>query len=836
MPKATPLINNFNGGEISPRIDARSDVNKYYSGCRTLENMIPLVEGGAMRAPGTYFCASTKTPSKKTLLVSFHFSTIQAYVLEFGDQYIRFYMDGGQIVSGGNPYEKATPYLEADLFELKFTQSADILFIFHPNYAPKKLSRTGHTSWTLTDFVTKIQGAMVITGASKANPCVLTVSRPVPTEDDIDPMTITGATQANPCVLTIAVPATVDFPVGGEKVYIQDVGGMTELNNNFYTVANPNRSAGTIELQGVDSSGYGAYTSGGKCFLSTFDFPEADEIVYVSGIVGMTELNDRYFKIGSPNESAGTFELLGENSTGYTTYVSGGTAQKSKFGTAGNCPACGAFHEQRMMLGGSENNPQTVVGSASADWEDFTPDPDDDSAAIELTLYSERVDRIRWMVSQSALMIGTVGGIWRLSSANGTDPLSQTNVDAKKQIMIGAADIMPVVVSDSVLWLSRAGTSLRQLLYSYDVDRFIAPDFNRLSKHITRGPSAGESGIAQMAFQQDPIPILWAIRRDGQLLGMTYEIQEQVYAWFRIVTDGEFESAAVISQDNEEDQLWVIVKRIINGETKRYVEYFVAQEFYSELRDCFSLHSGLTFDGGDALSITAFTWVGAWREGVTRVTAPGHSFENGDKVRITGVEVGINCGLSRAYTVSESNPGAGTFVLSAVDQSFFPWSYIGGGSVQMVTKSLSGLSHLEGKSIDILIDGAVHPARTVVSGAVSLAWYGNKIHAGLGYESIVEPMKLHAGSVLGTARGKKQKINRLTVAFYETLGAKAGTDRDNLKVIPFGTGRAPELFTGDQDFEFPGDWGNEAKISIVQAQPLPMTLLAIVPRVSINED
>ena len=135
----------------------------------------------------------------------------------------------------------------------------------------------------------------------------------------------------------------------------------------------------------------------------------------------------------------------------------------------------------------------------------------------------------------------------------------------------------------------------------------------------------------------------------------------------------------------------------------------------------------------------------------------------------------------------------------------------------------------------ILIDGAVAPQEEVSGNEITIDWYGNLIHIGLPYQSIVEPMKLHAGAHLGTARGKLQKITKLIVAFYETIGCKAGPDQDNLYKIPFGTGAQPELFTGDKEFEFPGNWEKGATISIVQDQPLPMTILAIVPEVTVNE-
>jgi hypothetical protein len=151
MARVAVQLTNFTGGELSPRLDGRNDLAKYASGCSTLENLVVYPHGSAARRPGTNFVAEVKDSTKKTRLIPFEFSTTQTYMLEFGNQYIRFYKDNGQILSGGSAYEISTPYLEAELFDLKFAQSADVMYICHPNHEVEKLSRTGHTSWSLTD-------------------------------------------------------------------------------------------------------------------------------------------------------------------------------------------------------------------------------------------------------------------------------------------------------------------------------------------------------------------------------------------------------------------------------------------------------------------------------------------------------------------------------------------------------------------------------------------------------------------------------------------------------------------------------------------------------------
>ncbi len=153
MAKVTPIQTNFTGGEISPRLLGRVDLTKYTSSVQRCENFICFPHGGITKRSGTRFIAEVKDSSKKVRLIPFIFSTVQAYVLEFGHNYVRFYRNEGQIQQaspGVGPYEIASPYDQNDLDDIKFTQSADILYLTHPNYQTRKLSRTGHTAFSFS--------------------------------------------------------------------------------------------------------------------------------------------------------------------------------------------------------------------------------------------------------------------------------------------------------------------------------------------------------------------------------------------------------------------------------------------------------------------------------------------------------------------------------------------------------------------------------------------------------------------------------------------------------------------------------------------------------------
>lgn len=1008
MSKTDLLTNSFSGGEIDPKLDARADINKYYSGCRKLENFVPLVQGGVVRSPGTYFLVETKDSAKISKLVPFNYSAIQAYQLEFGDHYIRFCKDKGQIIveddtpedfdaseaqyngrhvkigayltldfGSGKKLYVAAPYELTNSNTIKVevsTNSSDALAVTAAtDTITIKLAKTtssrnaAHLIQAQIRILTTVNGVSVVGFTVTENPAYA-AARPISatisaallvTHDKIyrclssidspganlTEYNITNVTQADPGV----VSATTHTFINMDIVHITEVVGMTELNGNDYGVGTT--GIGTFQLytlMGVtlDTSAYTAYVSGGKVksvnpntnyfppiettywvqvdvgdpveivtpyhetdILKLSKGPQSGDVlylfhasyaprklirhshidwelkllsaigtegvakvgavgvaksityitkanpavvtcrehnfldgarVYINHVLGMLQVNGNVYTVSQP--ATHTFKLLDTDSTGFDTFYvdssgeKNGTAVKvvDLFDTTGDYPSCGAFFEQRLSVGGFNNDPSKFKLSMSSEYEKFISDPALDDGAIEFTLTI--ADKIRWMIGQQQLLLGTAGGPWRVGALSNSEAFSQTNVDVKRMMEIGVSDIQPVMAMDSILWLTRLATNIRQLSYAIESDKWVAPNMMRVAEHIALGVDRTNSGIVDLAFQCEPIPILWAIRADGQLLGMTFDVQEQVYPWFRVVTDGEFKSVCVTSSDNEEDVVSVIVKRHINGVTeteKRYIEYFMPFEWFSEVKDFFYVHSGLTWDGGDDVAITEIT-----QGDPPIVTAAGHLLADGDKINISGVlgMTEVNIGVDESYQVLNSNIGAGTFELQGKDSIF--WTpYTSGGTVKKVTNTISyGLSHLEGETVDVVIDGSNHGQELVTGGATpTLDFYGNKIHVGLPFISTITPSKIHVGDITNTIRNKKQKITRIMCVFHETIGGKYGYDEDNLIEIPWPVDETPVLHTEDIPAEFAQYWTDAATLCIVQDKPLPMTLLGIVSRLNVED-
>jgi len=769
MPKVTGAKQNFTAGELTPRLHGRTDLGRYQNGAKTLENFLVQPHGGVTRRPGTKFVKEVKTSANQTRLIPFQFNVDQAYIIEFGNEYIRFYKDGGNIVSGGSAVEVATPYLTADLPDLVFAQTADLMYIVHPDHAPRKLTRTSHTAWTLTvvDFYF---------GSFLAENTTTTTIR-------------TGNVEGNTTVIASApifastdVGRLIRFRQYGHDGYLkitaytntQNVDATVQPNNEDFAgddLLVPGYTASTISAHEGDPSSTGlehndrfqdtageflnkGFRSGS--FIGTSSFSNS----------GNNKTGDNKFHVVDATDTvltiAPAFDLVDE-AAGSNRSIFGFRKSNNEWtnwslgawsGTTGY-PRTVAFYEQRLVFGGTATEPQTLWFSASGDYENFRLGTDSTSA-LTYTIGSNQVNVIRYLSSSNQLLVGTSGGEFVVRASGRDNPLTPTDTQIKQTTTYGSSTTQPLQIGNSTLFLQRAKRKLREFVYNNDVASYTAPDMTILAEHISEG------GLSEMAYQQEPDSNVWAVRSDGELVCMTYRREEQVVAWHRHIIGGVFgsgnavvESVATIPGDLNEDQVWVIVKRTIGGATKRYVEYLSNFDFGTSAEDAFFVDSGLTYSGSAATSI-------------------------------------------------------------------------------------SGLDHLEGQSVAILANGATHPNKTVSSGAITLDFAVTKAQIGLPFTSTLETLKFDGGSALGSSQGKIKRINDIVVRLFRTVGLKVGTSSTNVDTVPFRTSSsamdtALSMFSGDKIIEFKGGYDEDATFVILQDQPLPMTILAIFPTLTVYD-
>ncbi len=814
MARTTLALTSFVSGELGSKLDGRTDFDKYRTGCKTLENFLVHPQGAATRRVGTQFISEVKTSANKTRLIPFEFSTTQTYILEFGNQYIRFYKDKGQILSGGSAYEIASPYLTAELFEIKFAQSADVLYICHPNHAVRKLSRTGHTSWTLEELLFTYGPFL---------------------DDNTETTTLSSsAISGNSVTITASAITGINNNTGFQTT---DVGRLVSIGYGLgYAEITARTSTTVVTADILETLAPKVNPSKLSKEISASDTTIVVDKIDDYAATGTIRIDDEL--ITYTGKDAATRSFTGcTRGTSSTTAVTHRTlafvysteniaTTKWKLGAFSNFsghPACVSFFEQRLVFAGTNTEPQTIYFSKSGDYENFATGTLADDAMI-YTIASNQVNRVRYLKAQRTLIIGTTGGEFTVT-ADGTDAaVTPTNLTIKKQSSFGTADVDALPVGNAVIFLQKAKRKFRELAYNFDSDGYVAPDLTILNDAVT------DSGINEFTYQQEPSSILWAVRDDGILIGLTYQRSENVVAWHKHKLGGSFgtnqfgivESIASISGTLDEDELWVIVKRTINGSTKRYIECFSDFDFDEtnstdfKFLDSFLTYSGpsTTLNGTISSSATSIVLTDA-----SSFTATGTILIDNERISYSGKSTNTLTGCTRGF----NSTAAATHTT--------------GATVKQVVNSFSGLSHLEAQSVGILADGSTHANKTVSSGAITLDRYVNKAAVGLNYSSVLQTMRIEGGAEEGTSQGKTKRISKVVLRLFETVGVKVGPDLNNLETIPFRSSSDPmdtpvsTFLAGDKEIEFRDDYNTDGFIFVKQEQALPCSVLAIYPTV-----
>ena len=851
MARVAVQLTNFTGGELSPRLDGRNDLTKYSSGCKTLENLIVYPHGAAARRPGTSFVAEVADSDNKTRLIPFEFSTTQTYMLEFSNLKIRVYKDNGSVLEGdkvisgitkANPavvtanshgysngdevvitavagmtevngkrfliadkttntfelqhkdgvdinssgfttyssggvsnkvFEITTPYTTTQLFDIKFAQSADVMYITHPSHKTAKLSRTAHTTWSL-DEIDFIKG---------------------PFQDPNITTTTLTPSSASTGSRNITASATTGIN-GGVGWLATDVGRQIHFNGGYGVITA--RTNATVAVATITTA-----------------FTNANAIT------------DWYL---------GAFS----DTTGH--------------------PSCVTFFEQRLVFAGTTNQPQTVFFSKSGDYENMDANltgtiSDDDS--IVYTIASNQVNAIRFMTATRTLIIGTAGGEFTVSGGGTDSAVTPTNILIKKQSNHGSANVDAIAVGNATLFLQRAKRKIRELAYNFDVDGYIAPDMTILAEHITEG------GLTQIAYQQEPNQIIYAVRGDGELVGLTYQREQQVTAWHRHIFGGIFGTATITVTDyaNIKNGTRIVLKKS-DGTTTTFTSATSATSGFfhnatsnnqtaTNLKTLIDADSNFTATvssnvvtikevvstGLDYLTISSFD--------IARLTATSEGKSICESVAViptddTEYQVYVIIkrtvnGSSRRYVEYLNNVD-----FTETDNTTFNYLDSALAYSGTAVTTLSGLDHLEGQTVHILANGATHPTKVVSSGSVSLDRSSTNVKIGLGYNSILQTMRLDAGSQNGTSQGKTKRIYEITIRLYESVGVEVGPNLSDMERIPFRTSadvmdQGIPTFTGDKAVEFRGNYDTDGFIFVRQTQPLPLTVLSLYPELQTND-
>jgi hypothetical protein len=364
--------------------------------------------------------------------------------------------------------------------------------------------------------------------------------------------------------------------------------GTSDLTGTTFTYAGASITATTTVAHGLDTNSnisISGQTGVNACLNGTW--------VCLSGTTGST-IKFRINSIPTGALSAATVSLANARAmltpldptlrglvriTGFTSATSvtarvlkplGGTAATSQwregaFSAVQGYPAAVALHDSRIIYAGTGSNPSSLWGSYSNDFQNFKQGAYDADSWF-FTLASTTGGQIQWLVSKSALLIGTTLDEWSMQASDQTRPITPTNVNVRQQSHYGSSPLGAQIINDTVLYIQRMNRKIRELIYTWSSESWVSNDITALAEHTTR------TGILETAYQRVPDAILWFVRGDGQLVSMTYEREQQVVGFARHITDGVVESVATINGTNAEDEVWLLVRRTINGSAVRYVE------------------------------------------------------------------------------------------------------------------------------------------------------------------------------------------------------------------------------------------------------------------------
>ncbi len=995
MGRASPAIAAFNAGEFSPQMEGRTDVEKYAIAAHIQQNFLPLKQGPSMFRPGTCYVQQVKSYGYRAFLVRFEFSQAQAFVLEFGDGYVRFYTNHGPLLSVSPPaysnlqvyipgssvlfdgaqyyctaislgnaptntaywypmvayngstttaiYEIPSPYAAADLvdslgqFTLQIKQSGDVLYIAGGaanavtaiGYPPYTLTRLGNAppAWVFARYaptdgpflspvplvaglktalaVSAVSGnSITITAVGFAPPFAATdVGRLVRIASQTYNVTpwatqvafAVGATcsnNGNNYVALNAATTGASPPVHTSGAVLDGPGGVRWLyTDSGYGIAqitgftNSGSVTANVLLQfpancvGSSAAITGA-TAANPCVLTAANAFTTGESLFVTGVIGMTQLNNNVYTNGTA--AGGSATLVGTDSRTFSGYTSGGTVygnystewQLGAWSNSTEWPRAVDIFKDRLFWAGKLNIFGSVPGLYTSHAQDFNGQVTTD-AAINVLVSGGDCSNIGWLSAAQILIIGAQGGEYGLDSANySSTPLGPANIEVLRQSQWRVRSLRPELVGTTLLYVQRAGRKVMAADYNFYLNRYDSTDQSKYSYHISIG------GITQIAMQQEPFEILWCVRSDGALLSYTFNREDNVTGWARhnIGGNGIVESICVIpAPDGLRDELWMTVLRLVNGATTRTVEYLVKhfegpQAGYTgdPQASCWYVDAGVQYQAPASANITAATVLFA-ETGQTLIATANNTFSAGEVVTVSGIASSGTFNANINWYI-ESATATQFSAINAQWGNIGTFEYISGGtathgSQQSGNTTITGIpSVLWNQTVSILADGNVL-AQQVVSGTGTLTLPGTYAVVTLGfpYQGNLVPMRFEGGADVGTAQGKVKQGANLVLRLVDSGGAQVGQlsnqnvttgiyqdplgllqqNVQNLETIQYNypstpLDSPPPLQSGDFPISFPHQPNSDQDardyyVLLQQNAPLPTTVVGLYPSYKVEE-
>ncbi len=785
---------NFTSGEIGPYLSSRTDLAQYQNSASIIQNLIIRAQGGAIKRSGTAFVAEIKDSDNDARLINFEYSNTDAYAIEVGAGYFRFYRSGAQImssaaISNGTFTTDLTGWTDADTGTGASTHSVDLMrlnggaageairyqAVSFVGTAEHTLTFTVATNSCLYKIGTTIGGTEIASGTGSVGANSINFT---PTTAGTIYVQFSNANNNNSDVDTVALSSPVyqiDNPYSQDEIdniqYAQSYDILYLVNSNYaprQLVRTAHAQWALTQILFVDGPYYDITDAqyGGSGSNITLD-PSANTgsgvtVVASAALFVSTDVG-RYIRYRSVNSAAwGYCVITGyTNSTTVTVTVNkdfdANTASEEwrlgMWSATTGYPGSVTFYEQRMVFAASLSRKQTIWFSTAGNIYDFQPDNSlykgavDAITAMTYTIADNKANVIQWVAPQKVLYIGTSGGVWIARASSTGEALTPDNISIVPIINEGSDGAPPLVSRTALIYSHRFSRKVLEIGYSFTDDAYKAADLAILAEHRTLGQTKWTTAATS------PNYLVWLSTVDGTLSSFTYVREQNVIAWSRHIlggTDVEVKSLTTIPGPHE-DETWMIVSRTIDGSTKQYIEYVTPTFIDQDVEEAWFVDCGISYSGA-------------------------------------------------------------------------------------ATDTLTGLDHLEGQTVQVFGDGGQVVATTAVTGgSITLDEEVSDAIVGLGYDTVFWSNGLAAKLQDGPSEGRRARIHKAELELYRSYGGEIGSDADNLDVMPeYSSGTTMdgplELTTGTVEYFIKGSIKFSPKVYIKHSLPVPFTLTGIVYR------
>jgi hypothetical protein len=824
MGRARYLQSNFNGGELSPRLSVRSDLQKFFSGQLRNENFFILTQGGVKKRPGTLVLGQTIN-NGKARLVEFFKSATDVLMLEFSHLKMRVWQsDYTLVLDGAAPYELTTSFSASDLPLLAFTQAADILIITKINgtMPPKVLQRYANDDWALIDYETR-NGPFL-------------------------PLAEGGLTLA-----ASATTGTIQLDASAAHFDASKVGAIYRLREN---VGNPPwnkwETNKAVTLGDLRQNAGRVYRAANTATTGT------TPPIHWAGVVSDGAVNWEFVHDGAgiakvtsivSSTQANATVLSALPSTGATTFW-----EEGSFSPANGYPIAASIHQERLFFGQTLREPDTLFGSVSggysAGYADYKPGLGTglvvDSDALKRTLTGGEIRPICHLISAGALYAFTPKSIEVISGPSDREPITPSGAAAISRPGYGASPwVFPKRAADEIIYVAFSGRRLMGLPWGDNGGDGRARDLSILTEHF------GALGrFVQIAICEDPEPTIWVLNENGQLFGVAYSPVQEVVGWWRVVfgDDAKVEAISVLRRPDGNDELWLVVKRVIDGFEVRTIEHMPQFLHPQAPRDLGNYLDGAYFwnqwndDAAKNVTISAAVLRGASTNISSNHDIFGPSDVGDDFWLRIDTKVGdsvVTKGIVKTKILSQSGPrNAVIEAITDIPIDFVNVPLIG---FAKPLENLEDLSAWENGKVTVFADFEDLGEFEVDSlGTITMPRKTARGFAGKSSTGRIILMPMDIGSQIGTSLGAKIRADRFTVSVRDALKIEVGPINGHKEPILF---RKAEAIMSNpaapndlvRAVPLAGSWVDVLDVEILASGPWPCEIAGLSVRVNVDE-